>query len=56
MAGIVGGREVSVTWLFGTGIHRYQMDVMIATVVVLIVLVQIVQSIGDYSAQKADKA
>jgi ABC-type methionine transport system permease subunit len=32
------------------------MDVMVVTVAVLIVLVQIVQSIGDYTAQRADKA
>jgi len=32
------------------------MDVMAATVAALIVLVQIVQSAGDYAAKKADKA
>ena len=50
MAGGVGDLAIRF------GYYRYQMDVMVVTVAVLIVLVQIVQSIGDYTAQRADKA
>jgi D-methionine transport system permease protein len=55
MAGIVGGGGVG-DLAIRYGYYRYQMDVMVATVAVLIVLVQIVQSAGDYAAKKADKA
>ena len=55
MAGIVGGGGVG-DLAIRFGYYRYQMDVMLVTVAVLIVLVQIVQSIGDYTAQKANKA
>jgi D-methionine transport system permease protein len=55
MAGIVGGGGVG-DLAIRFGYYRYQMDVMLVTVAVLIVLVQIVQSTGDYAAQKADKA
>ena len=55
MAGIVGGGGVG-DLAIRFGYYRYQMDVMVVTVAVLIVLVQIVQSIGDYTAQRADKA
>lgn len=55
MAGIVGGGGVG-DLAIRFGYYRYQTDVMLVTVAVLIVLVQIVQSVGDYAAQKADKA
>jgi len=55
MAGIVGGGGVG-DLAIRYGYYRYQMDVMIATVAVLIILVQIIQTIGDYSAKRADKA
>jgi len=55
MAGIVGGGGVG-DLAIRYGYYRYQMDVMAATVVILIVLVQIVQTVGDYAAKKADKA
>lgn len=55
MAGIVGGGGVG-DLAIRFGYYRYQMDVMLVTVAVLIVLVQIVQSVGDYTAQKANKA
>ena len=37
------------------GYQRFQMDVMIATVVVLIVMVQAMQSLGDYASKKLNK-
>lgn len=54
MAGIVGGGGVG-DLAIRFGYYRYQMDVMLVTVAVLIVLVQVIQSLGDYTAQKADK-
>ena len=38
------------------GYQRYQDDVMIATVIILIVIVQIVQSACNYAARKMDKS
>ena len=37
------------------GYYRYQYLIMLAAVILLIVLVQIFQSVGDYWAQKSDK-
>ena len=54
MAGIVGGGGVG-DLAIRFGYYRYQMDVMAVTVVALIVLVQIVQTLGDYAASKANK-
>lgn len=54
MAGIVGGGGVG-DLAIRFGYYRYQTDVMVITVVLLIILVQLVQSFGDYAAKKADK-
>lgn len=54
MAGIVGGGGVG-DLAIRFGYYRYQTDVMVITVVALIVLVQIVQSAGDFISAKADK-
>lgn len=54
MAGIVGGGGVG-DLAIRFGYYRYQTDVMIITVVLLIVLVQVIQSLGDFAAKKADK-
>ncbi len=54
MAGIVGGGGVG-DLAIRFGYYRYQTDIMIITVVLLIILVQIVQSLGDFIAKKADK-
>ncbi len=54
MAGAIGGGglgDIAIRY----GYHRFQGDVMIATIVVLIVLVQIVQSIGDGLSRKVNK-
>lgn len=54
MAGIVGGGGVG-DLAIRFGYYRYQTDVMVATVVALVVLVQIVQMLGDWLAHRADK-
>jgi len=54
MAGIVGGGGVG-DLAIRFGYYRYQTDVMIITVVALVILVQAVQSVGDYLARRADK-
>lgn len=54
MAGTVGGGglgDIAIRY----GYQRYQDDVMIATILILIVLVQIVQSAGDFTARRIDK-
>ncbi|TQS52781.1 ABC transporter permease, partial [Salmonella enterica subsp. enterica serovar Typhimurium] len=35
--------------------YRYETEVMVVTVVALIVLVQVVQMLGDWLAKRADK-
>jgi len=54
MAGIVGGGGVG-DLAIRYGYYRYQTDVMVITVVLLIILVQGIQSLGDFVAKKADK-
>ena len=54
MAGIVGGGGVG-DLAIRFGYYRYQTDVMIMTVIALVVLVQLVQSAGDFLARRADK-
>lgn len=55
MAGIVGGGGVG-DLAIRFGYYRYQTRVMVATVVVLIVLVQAVQMAGDRAARRADRS
>ncbi len=55
MAGTVGAGglgDIAIRY----GYQRYQDDVMIATVIILIVIVQIVQSACSYAARKMDKS
>jgi D-methionine transport system permease protein len=55
MAGVIGGGglgDLAIRY----GYQRFQTDVMIATVVILVVIVQIVQSAGDFLARKVDKS
>ena len=54
MAGIVGGGGVG-DLAIRFGYYRYQTNVMIVTVVALVMLVQIVQSFGDWLARRSDK-
>lgn len=54
MAGVVGGGglgDLAVRY----GYQRFQTDVMIVTVIILIVMVQVLQSLGDWLAKKANK-
>jgi D-methionine transport system permease protein len=53
MAGTVGGGglgDVAIRY----GFHRYDVVIMAVTVVMLIVLVQIIQSIGDTIVRRVD--
>ncbi|MBB6096932.1 D-methionine transport system permease protein [Deinobacterium chartae] len=53
MAGAIGGGglgDLAIRY----GYQRFETGVMIATVVVLLVLVQLVQVLGDFAARKAD--
>ncbi|MCV9879976.1 methionine ABC transporter permease [Brenneria izbisi] len=54
MAGIVGGGGVG-DLAIRFGYYRYETEVMIVTVIALVVLVQIVQTLGDWLAKRADK-
>jgi len=54
MAGAIGGGglgDLAIRY----GYQRFRADVMLATVVILIAMVQIVQSSGDYFAHKLNK-
>ena len=54
MAGTVGGGglgDIAIRY----GYHRYQVDIMIVTVILLIVLVQIFQTIGMFISNKLDR-
>jgi D-methionine transport system permease protein len=54
MAGALGGGglgDLAIRY----GYQRFQMDVMIATVIVLIIMVPVVQSFGNYCSRKLNK-
>lgn len=54
MAGMVGAGglgDIAIRY----GYQRYQTDVMIATIIILIVMVQVIQSSCDFAARKVDK-
>ena len=53
MAGTLGGGGGDLAIRYGY--QRFQMDVMLITVVVLIVMVQSIQSLGDYFSKKLNK-
>lgn len=54
MAGAVGGGGLGKLAIM-YGYNRYQTDIMIVTVVLLIVIVQAFQSLGNWAARKSDK-
>lgn len=54
MAGIVGGGGVG-DLAIRFGYYRYETQVMVMTVIALVILVQIVQTFGDWLAKRADK-
>ena len=54
MAGVVGGGglgDIAIRY----GYNRYEMDTMLITVVLLVILVQIIQSVGSRIAKRSDK-
>ena len=54
MAGTVGAGglgDIAIRY----GYPRYMVDMMIATIVILIVVVQVIQSVCDFAARKVDK-
>lgn len=54
MAGIVGGGglgDIAIRY----GYHRYQTDIMLVTVVLLVILVQIFQSTGMFISKRLDR-
>jgi len=53
MAGIVGGGGIG-DLAIRFGYYRYETDIMIITVVLLILLVQLVQTTGDFVAKRSD--
>jgi D-methionine transport system permease protein len=53
-AGMVGGGGIG-DLAIRFGYYRYQTDVMITAVVLLIVLVQIIQTFGDWIAKRREK-
>ncbi|WP_144462076.1 methionine ABC transporter permease [Siminovitchia fortis] len=54
MAGIVGGGGIG-DLAIRFGYYRFQNDVMIATVIILVILVQLIQFAGDRAARAVDK-
>ncbi|MEH2920146.1 methionine ABC transporter permease [Samsonia erythrinae] len=54
MAGIVGGGGVG-DLAIRFGYYRYETNVMIITVIALVILVQVVQTLGDWLSKRADK-
>lgn len=54
MAGAVGGGGLGKLAIM-YGYNRYQTDIMIITVVLLIIIVQIFQSMGNWATRKCDK-
>ncbi|GGG31652.1 ABC transporter permease [Lysinibacillus alkalisoli] len=54
MAGMIGGGGLG-DLAIRFGYHRFQTEVMIATVIILIILVQLIQWLGDRLAKRAKK-
>ena len=55
MAGVVGGGGIGFLAI-NYGYYRYETGVMLVTVVVLIVIVQAIQVLGDWSAARIDRS
>ena len=54
IAGVVGGGGIG-DLAIRYGYYRFQTDVMVLTVAVLVVLVQIIQIVGNTAARRLDK-
>ena len=53
MAGLVGGGGLG-RLAYNYGYVRYNMPIMLATIVIIVIMVQLVQVIGDAIARKVD--
>ena len=54
MAGFTGGGGLGVIAI-NYGYYRYQSDIMLITVLLLVVIVQIFQELGMFIARRTDK-
>ncbi|RXZ79144.1 ABC transporter permease [Paenibacillaceae bacterium] len=54
VAGLVGGGGIG-DFAIRYGYYRYQLDVMAFTVLLIIVMVQLIQTVGNYAVRKLDK-
>ena len=54
MSGVIGGGGLGKLAIM-YGYNRYQTDIMIATVILLIIIVQIFQSFGNWATRRSDK-
>ena len=54
MSGAVGGGGLGKLAIM-YGYNRYQNDIMFATVVLLIIIVQLLQSFGDWATRRSDR-
>ena len=54
MSGAVGGGGLGKLAIM-YGYNRYQNDIMVATVVLLIIIVQLLQSFGDWATRRSDR-
>ncbi|GAA0781116.1 hypothetical protein GCM10008909_02490 [Hathewaya limosa] len=54
MAGAIGGEGIG-DYAIREGYMRYNNEIILITIVVLIILVQIIQSTGNYFTKKFDK-
>lgn len=54
MSGAVGGGGLGKLAIM-YGYNRYQNDIMFATVVLLIIIVQLLQSLGDWATRRSDR-
>ncbi len=54
VAGLVGGGGIG-DFAIRYGYYRYQTDVMVFTVVMIVIIVQLIQMIGNMAVRKLDK-
>lgn len=54
VAGLVGGGGIG-DFAIRYGYYRYQMDIMFATVLIIVILVQIIQTTGNFFVRRLDK-
>lgn len=54
VAGLVGGGGIG-DFAIRYGYYRYQIDIMIFTVILIVIIVQIIQTTGNFTVRKLDK-